>query len=137
MGIGRLVLAAVVLLGGGCSDIVEPSSQAPGPITFGSAVNEFTREVKEPDTRFRLSDEVAWSASLLAPVEGTKINIVIFDDGGGELFGYEQFITSPGATTLINHMPLGRFLPGPGSYVMRYVTLAGEVVAEGEFQLTP
>ncbi|MEO6579004.1 MAG: hypothetical protein ABIO99_08930 [Candidatus Limnocylindria bacterium] len=92
--------------------------------------------MENPDTRFFMGKEVAWSASLRAPIEGTKINLVITDDGGGELFGYEQFITEPGGTTLVNRMQLGRFLPEPGTYVMRYVTLAGEVVAEGEFELT-
>lgn len=131
MSIGRLILPVFVLLGAGCSATVEP----PGPITFGSAVDELTLEVENPDTRFFLGQEIAWSASLRAPVEGTKIHLVITDSGGGELFGYEQFITEPGGTTLVNRMQLGRFLPEPGTYVMRYVTLAGEVVAESEFEL--
>jgi len=135
--LGRLVLPVVVLLSG-CSTIIEPAGQSPGPITFGLALNERTLEVEQPSTSFRLGDEVAWSASLRAPVEGTKVNIVISESGGGSwLFGYEQFITDPGSTRLVNHMTLGRFLPEPGSYVMRYVTLAGDVVAEGEFELTP
>lgn len=137
MGIGRLVLPAILLLSAGCSTIIAPAVRPPGPITFGSAVNAITLEVERPAASFRLSDDVAWSASLHAPVEGTKVNIVITDSSGGELFGYEQFITDPEATKLVNVMPLGRFLPEPGSYVMRYVTLAGDVVAEGEFQLTP
>lgn len=132
MGIRRLVLLAIIPLTGGCSTTNEP----PGPIAFGSAVNEVTLEVEKPTTSFLLSDEVAWSASLHAPVEGTKVNIIITDSDGGELFGYEQFITDPSATKLINRMPLGRFLPDPGSYVMRYVTLTGEVIAEGAFELT-
>lgn len=136
MGFRFLVLLAIVLLSGGCSTIIEPETQTPGPITFGSAVNERTLEVEKPETSFRLTDEVAWSASLHEPVEGTKVNIVITDSGGGsELFGYEQFVTDPGAIKLVNRMTLGRFLPEPGAYVMRYVSLAGAVLAEGEFEL--
>lgn len=121
MGGALLVLLAIAL--GACS--TEPP---PGTITFGS--------VENPETSFGLHEEVAWIASLPTPIEGTKVNIVITQRGGAtELFGYEQFITDPDATTLVNRMPLGRFLPDPGVYVMRYVTSDGRVVAEGEFEL--
>lgn len=120
-----------------CSTVIDPARQGPAPITFGSQVNEATFQVANPNTSFRLTDDVAWSVALHVPVEGTKINLVISDADGGEAFGYEQFVTDPGGTRLVNQMPLGRFLPEPGRYVMRYVTLAGEIVAEGEFELTP
>ena len=99
-------------------------------------MNQRTLEVNNPKASFRLNQQVAWSASLARPVDDTKVNIVITRSGDDtELFGYEQFITDPGATTLVNRMPLGRFLPQAGSYTMRYVTIDGEVVAEGEFEL--
>jgi len=100
----------------------------PGSITFGSAEN--------PETTFRLDEEIAWIAFLPEPVEDTSVNLVISPSGSdSELFGYRQFITDPGTTTLVNEMPLGRFLPDPGVYVMRYVSTDGEVLAEGEFEL--
>ena len=99
-------------------------------------MNQRTLQVNNPKERFRLNQQVAWSASLARPLDDTKVNIVITRSGDDtELFGYEQFITDPGATTLVNRMPLGRFLPQPGSYTMRYVTTDGDVVAEGEFEL--
>ena len=52
-----------------------------------------------------------------------------------ELFGFRQFITDPNATTLTNEMTIGRFITEPGAYVMRYVTVDGEVLAVGEFEL--
>lgn len=102
----------------------------PGTITFGSAEN--------PETTFRLDGEkeIAWIAFLPGTVEDTSVNLVISPSGSdSELFGYRQFITDPGTATLVNQMPLGRFLPDPGVYVMRYVSTDGEVLAEGEFEL--
>jgi hypothetical protein len=130
-----LLLLSVVL--GACSTADPPSESAAvtpatdslvGTITFGS--------VESPENSFRLDEEIHWRALLAAPVDGTKVNLVITEsDGERELFGYEQFITYPGTTTLVNHMPLGRFLRQPGAYVMRYVTIEGEAIAEGEFRL--
>ena len=142
----RWILFCALCLGLGACAATEPSPTAstmsaegeslPGTITFGSAVNKKTLQVRNPKASFRLNQQVAWSASLIAPVDGTKVNIVITRSGDDtELFGYEQFITDPGTTTLVDRMPLGRFLPQPGSYTMRYVTTDGEVVAKGEFEL--
>lgn len=129
MGVLSVLLLAAVALTGGCSTIDPPPNEPlVGTITFGSAAN--------PETSFRLNEEVAWSAALLAPVIGTKVNLVISESGGSsELFGYEQFITDLDATTLVNRMQLGRFLE-PGAYVMRYFSTAGELLAEGEFELS-
>ena len=141
----RILLGVLCLLLCACSSLEAPPSEAAGPaqgnslpgtITFGSAVNQRTLEVNNPKTSFRLNQQVAWSASLDRAVDDTKINVVITRSGDDtELFTYEQFITDPGATILVNRMPLGRFLPQPGSYVMKYVTIDGDVVAEGAFQL--
>jgi hypothetical protein len=129
------LLVLLVIAPAACSTEPPPSESdsatsgaGVGTITFGSIAN--------PETSFALNEEVAWAASLATPIEGTKVNIVIARPGEeAELFGYEQFITNPGATTLVNRMPLGRFLPEAGDYVMRYVTTDGRVVAEGEFEL--
>lgn len=107
-----------------------PASATEGRIIFGSPAS--------PETAFRLDGEklIAWTAYLAEPVEGTSVNLVISTSGSDrELFGYRQFITDPEATTLVNEMPLGRFLADPGNYVMRYVSTDGEVLAEGEFEL--
>lgn len=127
----RVVLSILLALG----ILTACATAEPGPITFGLAVNELTGEVENPQTRFRLSDDVAWIATLHAPVEGTKVDLDITTESGAWVFGYEQFVTDPEGTTLVNEMPLGRFLPDPGVYVMRYVSLDGEVLAEGEFEL--
>lgn len=109
-------------------------TRSPGPIVFGSPEN--------PQTRFPLDadKEIAWTAFLPAPAGGstsaTSVNLVISPSGTDTaLFGYRQFITDPDATTLTNAMPIGRFIPDPGVYVMRYVTVEGQVLAEGEFEL--
>ncbi len=118
-----------IVFSAGATTDPPPSESLVGTITFGSAEN--------PETSFRLDEEVAWSALLLTPVDGTKVNLVITERGGSsELFGYEQFITDPERKTLVNRMPLGRFLAEPGAYVMRYVSTSGQLLAEGEFQLT-
>lgn len=112
------------------SAIRSPASATEGRIIFGSPAN--------PQTAFPLDGErlIAWTAYLAEPVVDTSVNLVISPSGGDrELFGYRQFITDPEATTLVNEMPLGRFLPDPGVYVMRYVSTDGEVLAEGEFEL--
>ena len=112
------------------SATTHPASATEGRIIFGSPAS--------PETAFRLDGEklIAWTAYLAEPVEGTSVNLVISPRGSDrELFGYRQFITDPEATTLVNEMPLGRFLPDPGNYVMRYVSTEGEVLAEGEFEL--
>jgi hypothetical protein len=141
----RILFCVLCLVLGACTTIEPSPSESSrsargdslsGTITFGSAVNQRTLEVNNPKASFRLNQQVAWSASLVRPLDDTKVNIVITRSGDDtELFGYEQFITDPEATTLVNRMPLGRFLPEPGSYTMRYVTIDGEVVAEGEFEL--
>ena len=107
---------------------------SPSPIVFGSQGN--------PQTTFPLDEakEIAWTAPLPAPIGGatqaTSVNLVISPSGTDtELFGYRQFITDPQATTLANEMPIGRFIREPGVYVMRYVTVEGEVLATGEFEL--
>lgn len=128
-------LVLLVIASAACSTEPRPIESAAatsdagvGTIAFGSVAN--------PETGFALDEEVAWTASLTAPIQGTKVDLVITMSGEEtELFGYEQFITDPGGITLINRMPLGRFLPEPGDYVMRYVTTEGRVVAEGEFEL--
>lgn len=121
MGVLFLVLLSVGALTG-CA------TTPPGTIIFGSAENT--------ETTFRLDEEIAWIAFLPEPVEDTSVNLVISPSGSdSELFGYRQFITDPGTATLVNQMPLGRFLPDPGVYVMRYVSTDGEVLAEGEFEL--
>ena len=112
------------------SATTDAASVTEGRIIFGSPAS--------PETAFRLDAEmpIAWTAFLAEPAEGTSVNLVISPKGSDlELFGYRQFITDPGATTLVNEMPLGRFLPDPGVYVMRYVSTGGEVLAEGEFEL--
>lgn len=104
------------------------SPTAPGPIRFGP--------VENPETTFSLDEEkqIAWTATLPEPVGDTSVNLVISPQGGrSELFGYRQF--TPGATTLVNEMTLGRFIRDPGVYVMRYISIDGEVLAEGEFEL--
>ena len=130
-----LVLLSVLV--GACSMTDPPSESVAvtpatdslaGTITFGS--------VESPEISFRVDEEIPWRAFLATPVDGTKVNIVVSESNAeSELFGYEQFITYPGTTTLVNHMPLGRFLRLPGAYVMRYVTIEGDVIAEGEFNL--
>ena len=133
-----LVLAGCATTDPSPSESTRPArgDSLPGTITFGSAVNQRTLEVNNPKTSFRLNQQVAWSASLTGPVDDTKVHIGITRSGDDtELFGYEQFITDPGATTLANRMPLGRFLAQPGSYTMRYITIDGNVVAEGDFEL--
>jgi|AntDryMetagUQ889_1029465.scaffolds.fasta_scaffold05468_2 hypothetical protein len=108
----------------------DAASVTEGRIIFGSPAS--------PETAFRLDGEmpIAWTAYLAEPAEGRSVNLVISPRGSErELFGYRQIITDPGATTLVNEMPLGRFLPDPGVYVMRYLSTDGEVLAEGEFEL--
>ena len=102
----------------------------PGPITFGSPEN--------PETTFPVDEDeqIAWIALLSEPVADSSVNLVISPRGSDrELFGYRQFITDPGATTLVNEMPIGRFIRQPGVYVMRYISVDGDVLAEGEFEL--
>lgn len=127
MGVALLVLLAVSLV---TACVTTP----PSPIVFGSQQN--------PQTTFPLDEgkEIAWAARLPAPIgdatEATSVNLVISPNGTDtELFGYRQFITDPEATSLTNEMPLGRFIWEPGVYVMRYVTVEGEVLAVGEFEL--
>ena len=143
----RPILFCVLCLVLGACATIDPSpsvstrpargDSVPGTITFGSAVNQRTLEVNNPKESFRLNQQVAWSAALTGRPDDTKIHIGITRSGDDtELFGYEQFITDPEATTLVNRMPLGRFLAQPGSYTMRYITTDGDVVAEGEFELT-
>lgn len=121
-----LVLASVVGLAG--------CATPPGQIVFGSR--------DDPRTAFQLDErqEIEWTALLPAPVgvatEAISVNLVISPSGSEtELFGFRQFITDPNATTLTNEMPIGRFITEPGAYVMRYVTVDGEVLAVGEFEL--
>lgn len=123
MGVAFLVLLAV-------STLTACATTPPGPIVFGSPEN--------PQTTFTLDEreEISWTAFLSERVEETSVNLVISPSGTDtELFGYRQFITDPQSTTLTNQMPLGRFIPDPGIYVMRYVSVEGEVLAEGEFEL--
>jgi len=103
---------------------------ATGTISFGPP--------DDPETTFPLNpdDEIEWRAVLPEPVTETSVNLVISPAGAvTELFGYREFVTDPGSRTLTNAMPLGRFLPQPGVYVMRYVSASGQVLAEGEFEL--
>ena len=124
--IALLVLLAVIAL--------TACATSPSPIVFGSREN--------PQSTFPLDEgkEIAWTVFLPEPVggatEATSVNLVISPSGTDtELFGYRQFITDPDMTTLTNEMPIGRFIQEPGVYVMRYVTVEGEVLAAGEFEL--
>lgn len=121
-------VATPILLGIGLSTAC--ATAPPGPITFGSP--------ESPETRFPLDEDtgIPWIAVLSEPVEDASVNLVISPQGGDrELFGYRQFITDPGAITLVNEMPIGRFIRQPGVYVMRYLSVEGDVLAEGEFEL--
>lgn len=112
------------------SATTSPASAIEGRIIFGSPAS--------PQTAFPLDGErlIAWTAYLAEPVEDTSVNLVISPCGSDrELFGYRQIVTDPEGTTLVNEMALGRFLPDPGIYVMRYFSTDGEVLAEGEFEL--
>lgn len=124
---GIVVLVLLILSG-----LTACASPGPGPITFGP--------VDDPATTFPLDaeKEIAWTAFLPKPVEETSVQLVISPEGSrAELFGHRQFVTDPDATTLTSEMPIGRFIPNPGRYVMRYIGVDGEVLAEGEFELVP
>ena len=119
----RLLLIVVARLLTACA-------ATPGTIAFG--------QPDDPQLTFSLdaNAEISWTASLSRRVEETSVNLVITPEGSDtEVFGYQQFITEPDSTTLSNEMPLGRFLPDPGVYIMRYVSVSGEVLAEGRFEL--
>lgn len=123
MGVAVLILLAIGAL-------TACATTPPGPIVFGSPEN--------PQTRFLLDErrEISWTAFLSERLEETSVNLVISPSGTDtELFGYRQFIVDPQSNTLTNQMPLGRFIPDPGVYVMRYVSVDGKVLAEGEFEL--
>lgn len=123
MGVVVLVLVAI-----GTLTACAPTTAPPAPIIFGSE--------DSPESTFRLDEEVAWTTRLPKRVDETSINLVISPRGSDtELFGYRQFITDPEGTRVDNQMPLGRFLPDPGIYVMRYISNDGDLLAEGEFEL--
>ena len=121
-------LISLVAITSGCG--VPVPTPTPGPIVFGPP--------ESPQTTFPLDERrvVSWTASLSERVEETSVNLVISPSGTDtELFGHRQFITDPNSTTLRSEMPLGRFIRGPGVYVMRYISVEGQVLAEGEFEL--
>ena len=118
-------VAFLVLIAIGALTACGLTTAPPAPIIFESDA-----------TTFRLDEEVAWTTRLPGRVEETSVNLVISPSGSDtEAFGYRQFITEPDGVTVSNEMPLGRFLPEPGVYVMRYVSADGELLAEGEFEL--
>jgi hypothetical protein len=110
-------------------------------ISFGSALDEATRQITVAQEAFQATDSFAWSAELPDPsVTGEVLVQVLRIEPSGEVevqAPSAQEVT-PGSRLLGVALPAGRLFDawGAGDYRMRiYAVADGPVVAEGRFSL--
>jgi hypothetical protein len=110
-----------------------------GIVRFGTGYDPATLAITGAKTTFKVTADVAWSASLSDSVNATKLHWVISKvaAGGSETVEFVQDIDigDPSADTVANKAELGTLLSGPGIYVMRYLR-DSTILAEGSFTLT-
>jgi hypothetical protein len=107
-----------------------------GVITFETNLNERTLRVRGERDTFSVGQPIAWSVqSRRASGRHHGSSRDRRDPGRRIALQQEIDVSNPDFDILANRLRLGRLLDGPGQYVMRYINLDGEVLAEGSFRL--
>ena len=142
-----MVLVGLAFIVGGPGAAVEPtakpSAKATGAvaITFGSALDEVSHRISDPQQEFRPGDTFAYSVELADPSEtGLVLVRVVRSTGSGEVEVQAKTPEGmdPGSRLLHVELPAARLYDawGAGEYVMRvYAPADGPVIAEGRFTL--
>jgi len=147
-GAAIIVLVGLAFIVGGPgaaeeSPTAEPSATAAGAvaIVFGSALDEVSHQVSEPQQAFSSGDTFAYAAELATPSEtGLVLVQVLRLNGSGEVEVQAKSPEGmvPGSRLVHVELPAARLYDawGAGQYVMRiYAPADGPVIAEGRFTL--
>jgi hypothetical protein len=113
--------------------------EGPGAITFGTEYNENSLRITDPHTTFPPTGRFVWSAELTEAAGAPELTyrVLAYDPStGSETLITEQTfeVKNQQATIFLRRQPMGRVVPGPGIYVLRY--LRGDILlAEGYFEV--
>lgn len=112
----------------------------PGTLTFGTALDETTREVTEPDPDYTRGENFAYSIRMPEAfgVDSILVEVIEVNADGTETLVQEASAQAIGADTPVASFQVSADALingfGPGSYIMR-IYRGEELIAEGPFTL--
>jgi len=113
--------------------------EGPGAITFGTEFNANTLRITDPHTAFPPTGRFVWSAELTeaAGAPALTYRLHAYDPATDtETLVSETVVEvdNQNATIFLRRQPMGRLVPGPGIYVLRYFR-DDILLAEGYFEV--
>ena len=141
-----LVGLAFIVGGPGASEEGPTASPSATPasvvaIVFGSALDDVSHQVSDPQEAFSSGDTFAYAVELADPSETGLVLVQVLrrnESGEVEVQGKSPEGMTPGSRLLHVELPAARLYDawGAGEYIMRiYAPADGPVIAEGSFTL--